>query len=103
MLCSRGSSLGASAERAVGAHCRWGCVWGLLFWHKGRCWGWRVQGLGSLLPGEGMGCLEALLLGCSGSVCVEGGGSGTVGLGTCVWGMWEGRDALTCVMGEVEL
>lgn len=28
---------------------------------------------------------------------------GTVGLGTCVWGMWEGRDALTCFWGEVEL
>lgn len=54
-----------------------------------------MQGLDSFLHGEGVVC--------SGNTCAEGGSSGTVGLGTCVWGMWEGRDALTCFLGEVEL
>lgn len=54
----------------------------------------------SLLHGEGVVCLEVLLLGCSGKVCLE---REAVVLWDIVWGMWEGRDSLTCFLGEVEL
>lgn len=45
-------------------------------------WMWRVQGLDSLLHGEGVVCLEVLLLMCSGNVSAERISSGIVGLGT---------------------
>lgn len=60
-----------------------------------------MQGLDSLLHGEGVVCLEVLLLGCSGNVFVEEVSSDTLRLGTCVWGVWEGRDALMCFLGAV--
>lgn len=43
-----------------------------------------MQGLDSLLHGEGVVCLEVLLLGCSGNVFVEEVSSDTLRLGTCV-------------------